>query len=164
MRKRKGNSIAESGLWNAYEYQVVRSKISKQGDDLLIESPSALVSMFRDFADREMNESLFVVSLGGRNNLLGLHRLYTGTATGTSVAIGEIFRSAILMGAVGFAVLHNHPTGLADPSDEDIKLTEEIEKAARILDLQFLDHVVIGTEGRYSSIRSAKPSIWNRSN
>ena len=163
MRKRKGNSVAESGVWNAYEYDVVRNKISDKGDGRLIESPRDLVKMFSDFVEQELSESLFVVSMGGRNNLLGIHRIYKGSATGTSVAIGEIARSAILMGAVGFALVHNHPTGFAEASDEDISLTQEVEKAARILDLQFLDHIIIATGG-YCSIRSQKPSIWERSN
>jgi DNA repair protein RadC len=103
---------------------------------------------------------LFVIAFGGRNNLLGIHRVYQGTATGTSVRIGELIRSALLMGAVGFALVHNHPSGDSQASDEDISLTSEVAKAASLLDLSFIDHLVVGSNGAFTSIRSGKPGIF----
>jgi DNA repair protein RadC len=164
MRKRKGNSIAEAGVWNAYEYQMKRTLIDKKTLSLRVESPRELANVFREFADAELSESLFVVSFGGRNNVLGIQRLYQGTATGTSVSVGEILRSALLMGAVGFALVHNHPSGDEAASEEDVKLTQDVESAARLMDMIFLDHLVVGFGGSYTSIRSQKPDIFLRPN
>ena len=162
MRKRKGNSIAESGLWNAYEYKMERTMISDKAASIRVESPRELASVSREFADKEMSESLFVVSVGGRNNVLGIHRIYQGTAVGTSVSIGEILRSALLMGAVGFALVHNHPSGDEVASDEDVNLTRDVELGAKLMDLIFLDHIVVGAGGSFTSIRSQKPDLFLR--
>jgi len=161
MAKRKPNSIAETGMWSDYEYSVVRKKLSNKS--AIITSPRELVALFREFADTEMSEALFVVAVGGRNNLLGIHRIYSGTATGTSVRIGELLRSALMMGAVGFALVHNHPSGECDASDEDIRLTADVAKAATLLDVQFLDHLVVGANGAFTSIRSQRPSMFEDS-
>jgi DNA repair protein RadC len=148
-------------MWSDYEYSVVRKKLSNKS--AIITSPRELVALFREFADTEMSEALFVVAVGGRNNLLGIHRIYSGTATGTSVRIGELLRSALMMGAVGFALVHNHPSGECDASDEDIRLTADVAKAATLLDVQFLDHLVVGANGAFTSIRSQKPSMFEDS-
>jgi DNA repair protein RadC len=118
------------------------------------------VELFRADADRLTQESLWVMTLDGRNGLMGVDRVYTGTATGTSVRIGELFRYAIAAGGVGIVLVHNHPSGDAQPSDEDIKLTTEVIAASRLLDIEFLDHLVLGAAGSYRSIRSENQSLW----
>lgn len=158
MRKRK-NSVADSGQWTAYEYSVVRRNISDK-ERVRVTSPAELARAFEAFATNESSESLFVVAFDGQNGVIGVHRIYSGTALGTSVAIGELMRSAILMGGVGFALVHNHPSGLSTPSDEDIKLTREVIKAADLLDLVFLDHIVVSEGGKFDSIRSGMPQEW----
>jgi DNA repair protein RadC len=118
------------------------------------------VELFRADADRLTQESLWVMTLDGRNGLMGVDRVYTGTATGTSVRIGELFRYAIAAGGCGIVLVHNHPSGDAQPSDEDIKLTTEVIAASRLLDIEFLDHLVLGAAGSYRSIRSENQSLW----
>jgi DNA repair protein RadC len=158
MAKRKANSIAETGMWNAYEYSVKRAKITNKS--AIITSPRDLAALFREFADSEVSEALFVVAFGARNNLLGIHRIYQGTATGTSVMVGELLRSALLMGAVGLALVHNHPSGDSAASDEDIRLTADVVKAAQLIDIQFIDHLVMGASGTFTSIRSQNPNMF----
>jgi DNA repair protein RadC len=85
--------------------------------------------------------------------------VYSGTATGTSVRIAELFRYAMASGGVGIVLVHNHPSGDPEPSLEDLKLTREVLKAANIMDIEFLDHLVVA-DGGYTSIRSQNPSIW----
>jgi DNA repair protein RadC len=70
-----------------------------------------------------------------------------------------VFRSCILTGGQGIVVVHNHPSGDHTPSDEDKKLTEDLVAGARLLDIEFLDHLVISPDG-YTSIRSNVPNIW----
>ena len=158
MAKRKANSIAETGMWNAYEYSFKRAKITNKS--AIITSPRDLAALFREFADSEVSEALFVVAFGARNNLLGIHRIYQGTATGTSVMVGELLRSALLMGAVGLALVHNHPSGDSAASDEDIRLTADVVKAAQLIDIQFIDHLVMGASGTFTSIRSQNPNMF----
>jgi DNA repair protein RadC len=94
---------------------------------------------------------------------MGIERVYTGTATGTSVRIGELFRYAVAAGGVGIVLVHNHPSGDPEPSDEDVKLTSEVIAAAQLLDIQVLDHLVIGSD-KFASIRSQRGELWEVAN
>ena len=146
--------------WKTYELTVHRVLTNVKGPK--IESPIQLNSYFESMAKDELQESLFLISFNGRNDIIGITRVYSGTATGTSIAINEVLRPAILTGAVGIALVHNHPSGDSEPSDADKNLTKEIVNACRIMDLEFLDHMVMGADS-YTSIRSQYPGIWEDS-
>ena len=124
-----------------------------------VQSPADLAALATPLLARREQEELHVAVVDGRNGLLGLHQVYVGTATGTSVRIAELLRPVVDAGGVGFALVHNHPSGDPEPSEEDLRLTAEVVAAARLLDLEFLDHLVIG-RGRWASIRSQRPTIW----
>lgn len=124
-----------------------------------VQSPGDLAALAMPLLARREQEELHVAVVDGRNGLLALHQVYVGTATGTSVRIAELLRPVVEMGGVGFALVHNHPSGDPEPSEEDLRLTAEVVAAARLLDLEFLDHLVIG-RGRWASIRSQRPTIW----
>lgn len=124
-----------------------------------VQSPGDLAAIALPVFGRATQEELHVAIVDGRNGLLALHRVYVGTATGTSVRIGELLRPVLDLGGVGFALVHNHPSGDPEPSDEDLRLTVEVLAAARLLDVEFLDHVVLG-HGRWASIRTIRGTIW----
>jgi DNA repair protein RadC len=124
-----------------------------------VQSPADLAALAMPLLARRDHEELHVAVVDGRNGLLALRQVYVGTATGTSVRIAELLRPVLDLGGVGFALVHNHPSGDPEPSEEDVRLTAEVVAAARLLDLELLDHLVIG-HGRWSSIRSQRPSVW----
>ncbi|NBP82248.1 hypothetical protein EBU60_00025 [bacterium] len=124
-----------------------------------VQAPADLAAIAQPIFGRSAQEQLHIAIVDGRNGLLDLRHVYTGTATGTSVRIGELLRPVLEERGVGFAAVHNHPSGDPEPSDEDLRLTSELLAAARLLDIEFLDHLVIG-HGRWVSIRSKQPSIW----
>ena len=125
-----------------------------------VQAPADLAAIAQPIFGRSAQEQLHIAIVDGRNGLLDLRHVYTGTATGTSVRIGELLRPVLEAHGVGFAAVHNHPSGDPEPSDEDLRLTSELLAAARLLDIEFLDHLVIG-HGRWVSIRSKQPSIWS---
>jgi len=96
--------------------------------------------------------------------MIGYEKIYQGTATGTSVRIADLFRLAVNIGGVGLVVVHNHPSGDPEPSEQDMQLTLEIIKAARLLDIEFLDHLVYGgaSEQKFYSIRAANSELWGQ--
>jgi DNA repair protein RadC len=124
-----------------------------------VQAPADLAAIVQPLFGRSTQEQLHIAIVDGRNGLLDLRHVYTGTATGTSVRIGELLRPVLEARGVGFAAVHNHPSGDPEPSDEDLRLTCELLAAARLLDVEFLDHLVIG-HGRWVSIRSKQPTIW----
>jgi DNA repair protein RadC len=144
--------------WKRFEVQVSRTS-KAEAKEFRIERPEAAVELFREDAERLTQESLWALTLDGRNGLMGIERVYQGTATGTSVRIGELFRYAVTVGGVGLVLVHNHPSGDPQASDEDIRLTSEVLSAAKLLDIELLDHLVIASNG-YISIRSNNQNMW----
>jgi DNA repair protein RadC len=78
--------------------------------------------------------------------------VYQGSANQASVRIAELFRDAIRHNAVGVILVHNHPSGDPAPSTADVALTTEVIEAGKLLDIEVLDHVVIGY-GQYVSMK-----------
>lgn len=148
--------------WKRFQVEVVRHAIAEAAP-FRVERPAAAVELFREDAERMTQESLWVMTLDGRNGLMGIERVYTGTATGTSVRIGELFRYAVSAGGVGIVLVHNHPSGDPEPSDEDVRLTSEVIAAAQLLDIQVLDHLVVAGD-KFTSIRSQRGSLWEVAN
>jgi DNA repair protein RadC len=144
-------------LYQKYEFAIVRNEVDAQ--TMRIERPQAAVQLFTEFADAASKESLFVLIVDGRNNLVGIQEVYRGTATGTSVRIAELLTPVLMLQGVGMVLVHNHPSGDHQQSDEDVRLTVDVIKAARLMDIEMLDHLVIGKEG-FTSIRSVLPGTW----
>lgn len=89
-------------------------------------------------------EVLKVLLLDTKNRVLRIVPMYTGSLNQSLVRVGELFKHAIRENCAGIAVVHNHPSGDPTPSPEDVKVTEEIIRAGKILDVDVIDHVVVG--------------------
>ncbi|MDQ1324316.1 MAG: hypothetical protein QG587_1652 [Chloroflexota bacterium] len=105
----------------------------------------------RDVADRllvEMGrlerEELRVLSLNAKNVVQRVSHVYLGNVSASLVRVGELFRDAVRLDASGVVLVHNHPSGDPTPSPDDLHLTAEAIAAGRLLDVDVLDHVVIG--------------------
>jgi DNA repair protein RadC len=98
-------------------------------------------------------EELWVALLNTKNVVTGLATVYAGSVAGCTVRVGEVFRDAVRTGSAAVVVVHNHPSGDPSPSPEDIRITAELERAGRLLDITLLDHLVIG-RGTWASLRA----------
>jgi DNA repair protein RadC len=97
-------------------------------------------------------EELRVLLLNTRNVVLRCVTVYRGNVSASQVRVGELLRDAVRETATGIALVHNHPSGDPTPSPDDLHLTAETLAAARLLDIDLLDHVVIAADG-YVSLR-----------
>jgi len=97
-------------------------------------------------------EELRVVLLDTRNRLLSIETIYKGSLNSSQVRVGELFKDAIRRNAASIIVVHNHPSGDPTPSPDDIALTRVITQAGKMLDVEVVDHLVIG-QGRYVSLK-----------
>jgi DNA repair protein RadC len=131
------------------------------GRRLLADWPSArwMVRSPRDVADRLVlqmgrleREELRVVLLNAKNVVLRVATVYQGNVSASLVRIGELFKDAVRLDAAGLILVHNHPSGDPTPSPDDLHLTAETLAAGRLLDVQLLDHLVIGHDA-YVSMR-----------
>ncbi|GAB4160694.1 MAG: DNA repair protein RadC [Candidatus Promineifilaceae bacterium] len=97
-------------------------------------------------------EHLRVILLNTRNNVLKMPTIYVGSLNTSVIRIGEIFRAAIKENAAALIVAHNHPSGDPTPSPEDVRVTQELVKAGKLLNIEVLDHIVIGRQ-RFVSLK-----------
>ena len=112
-----------------------------------------------DVADRLMlqmgrleREELRVVLLNTKNVVLRVATVYQGNVSSSLVRVGELFRDAVRLNASGIILVHNHPSGDPTPSPDDLHLTAEALAAGRLLDIDLLDHLVVGHDA-YVSLR-----------
>ncbi len=97
-------------------------------------------------------EHLRVMLLDRRNRVLDVVELYRGSVSSAQVRVGEVFREAVRKNASALIVIHNHPSGDPTPSPDDVALTRAIVQAGKMLDVDVLDHLVIG-QGRWVSLK-----------
>ena len=104
-------------------------------------------------------EQLRVVLLDTKHRVLAIRTVYQGSVNQAQVRVAEVFRDAVRQNAVAVVAVHNHPSGDPTPSAADVALTAELARAGQLLDVELLDHLVIG-QGRHVSMRAAKPDVF----
>jgi DNA repair protein RadC len=133
----------------------------EMGGRLLLESPeerpmvnspadaAALVSFEMSALEQE---HLRVMLLDTRNRVLGIVEVYQGSINSSQIHVGEIFKAAIRRNSPALIVIHNHPSGDPTPSPDDVVVTRAIVQAGKLLDVDVLDHMIIG-QGRWVSLK-----------
>ncbi len=89
-------------------------------------------------------EQVRVLLLDRRNRVVGQRVLYQGNCYSSVVRPAEVLRPAVVAAVPHIIIAHNHPSGDASPSPDDIKVTKDLAEAAKLLGVELLDHVVIG--------------------
>ena len=97
-------------------------------------------------------EHLRVVLLDRRNRVSEIVEVYKGSVNSSQVRVGEVFKEAIRKNASALVVIHNHPSGDPTPSPDDVAVTRAIVQAGKLLDVEVLDHLVIG-HGKWVSLK-----------
>ena len=92
-------------------------------------------------------EHFRVLVLNTKNQVMAMPDVFVGSVNSTTIRTAEVFREAVRQNCPGVIVVHNHPSGDPTPSDEDVAVTRELAKAGKALDIQLLDHVVVGRNG-----------------
>jgi DNA repair protein RadC len=97
-------------------------------------------------------EHLRTVLLDTKNRVQTIVTVYVGSVNTAMIRVGEVFKAALAWNSAALIVVHNHPSGDPTPSPEDVLITHQIVEAGKLLDVDVLDHLVIG-QGRYCSMR-----------
>lgn len=95
-------------------------------------------------------EAFCALLLNARHRVLGFHLISIGTLDSSAVHPREVMRMAVTIGAAAIVIAHNHPSGDSTPSENDRLVTERLQKVGKLLGIDVLDHVVIGTDKHYS--------------
>ncbi len=101
----------------------------------------------------EVVEVFAVLLLNGKHRVVGMAEVSRGTLTTTLVHPREVFGPALRLAAAAVIVVHNHPSGDPEPSVDDIEVTRRLIEVGRVLGVPLLDHVIVGENGRYTSLR-----------
>ncbi len=120
-------------------------------DRPVVHSPEDAADLVQYEMSALEQEHLRVILLNTRNHVLGIKTIYQGSLNSSQVRVGELFRPAIRESAAAIIVIHNHPSGDPSPSPDDIAITKVIIEAGKLLDIQVLDHLIIG-QGRFISL------------
>ncbi len=129
-----------------------RLGVQQSEDKYQIKSPedaAKLVMVDMTYLD---HEEMRVLTLDTKNKVVENISLYRGTVNSSVVRIAEVFRPAILGNCPSILVCHNHPSGDTAPSPDDIETTRQMVQASKFLEIEVVDHLIIGNH-KYTSLR-----------
>ncbi len=121
----------------------------------MIDSPYLAVMYFQSELESWEREVFMVIFLDNQNRLIKTEKMFYGTINQASVHPREIIKEALKCNAAAILVAHNHPSGNCTPSEADRYLTRKIEMACDLIDLRFVDHIIVG-KGDYFSFEEEK--------
>lgn len=123
-------------------------RMAKQqaGHRLSFTDPETVVEYYMEDFRHEEQEKLLLIMLNSKGALLGEEILSKGTVNATLISPREIFLCALRMQAVSIILLHNHPSGNPEPSQEDVILTRRVRESGELLGIELLDHIIIGDQ------------------
>ena len=96
------------------------------------------------FAENDDVETFFCLFLNGRNRIISIEKMFSGSISSAAIYPREIVKRVIALKACAVVMAHNHPSGSTDPSNDDRRITKTIAMALATIDVQLLDHIVIG--------------------
>jgi DNA repair protein RadC len=117
--------------------------------DFIRSSDEVLEYLRHNLRDKE-REVFMVIYLNGRNQIMGMEELFEGTLTTSAVYPREVVKRAIDHKAAALVFVHNHPSGNADPSQDDLTITKKLKEATAVIDVSVHDHLIIAGNDIYS--------------
>lgn len=118
-----------------------------------VKNPQDIANIVMDELKVEKKEIVKVVILNSKNIIIKIQTISLGGTNSANVDPKYIFMEAIKMGAPKIILIHNHPSGDPTPSKQDCDFTEKMGQVSEMLEIQLLDHIIIG-DNKYSSIKS----------
>lgn len=132
-----------------------RLLLTDQEQRFQIKTPADVANLLMMEMSHLDQEHLRTVLLDTKNRVQAICTVYVGSLNSSVVRVGEVFKEAVRRNSASLIVVHNHPSGDPTPSPEDVMVTREIVHAGTLLDVEVLDHLVIG-QGRFVSLRERK--------
>lgn len=151
----KGIGVAKATQLKAvFEISRRLNSDSKTYKSKELNNPEAVCSLISSKIKDYNKEHFYLISLNSRNNSVG--EVSIGTLTASLVHPREVFIEAIKAKAVSVILVHNHPSGDASPSENDLKLTKEMIKAGKLMGIDVLDHVIIAKDKTFFSFKDSR--------
>ena len=112
-----------------------------------IRGPDDVVAFVGSKLRREQREHFLVLLLNARHEVIGRETVSIGSLNASIVHPSEVFKPAIQESAASILIVHNHPSGDPEPSEEDLTITKRLVEAGELLGIQVLDHVILASRG-----------------
>lgn len=123
----------------------------KCGFNIYTTNPEQVYEEFKELKDADQ-ESLWILGLNTKNRVQCKEMISLGGLDSATVYPRVIFKRLLMTDSSSLILVHNHPSGIPEPSNDDVKLTTTVKDCAKIFDIKLIDHLVIG-EGTYFSFR-----------
>ncbi|HMO56681.1 MAG TPA: DNA repair protein RadC [Roseiflexaceae bacterium] len=149
---RRGMGTAKTAQLKAALEIARRLLIATAAERPQIRAPSDAAQLMQVEMSHLDQEHLRTICLDTKNRVQKVQTVYVGSLNASMVRIGEVFKEAIRLNSAAIIVVHNHPSGDPTPSPEDTLVTRQIVEAGKLLDIDVLDHLIIGA-GRFVSMR-----------
>jgi len=127
-------------------------RIQRPLDRVSIRAPAHAANYLLPHLAGQEHEMFYVLLLDTRNRLIACVHIYTGTISSQHVRAAEVLREAVRQNAPAMIIAHNHPSGDPTPSPEDVALTRNMVNAGELLDIEVIDHLIIGSD-RWISLK-----------
>jgi DNA repair protein RadC len=151
LAKVKGIGLAKASQIKAV-FELAKRSEEEVGEKISIKSSEDVVKLIRPKLKNKKKEYFLVLSLDSRNNLIRVSDISIGTINANLIYPREVFKEAIQSLAVSIILVHNHPSGDATPSENDIEITKQLIEASKIIDIIILDHIIISSRD-YKSMK-----------
>lgn len=133
--------------------EISRRLLAPDDERTLVRSPADAVAVLQPLLMHREQEYLYVLLLDTRNRVMGAPvQIYQGSLNTSLIRVGEVFREAVKVNAAGVILSHNHPSADPSPSPEDVAVTRAVGEVGKLLDVELLDHLIIGG-GRWVSLK-----------
>jgi|TARA_Y100000310_G_C20689773_1_gene821456 DNA repair protein RadC len=129
-----------------FEIFKITDKVKRKGFKPTIECAKDVYNYFIDDLKEKKKEHLYILMLDSKNRIIKEELISVGSLDSSLVHPRELFKVAIKESAFAIMLVHNHPSGDPEPSEEDIKMTKQIIEAGKILNILVLDHIIIGKD------------------
>lgn len=142
-----------------HELEVVNIRLVREPSlysEIPVTSPESAIKILAKELAAYDREAVFILNLQSNGKVINLNIVSLGTVNSALISSRELFKSSILSNAASVIMIHNHPGGSLEPSQQDIQITRKIQKGGEILDIPLLDHIIVaGVSGKTYSFRDA---------
>jgi DNA repair protein RadC len=149
--------VVENNNTSAKRINIVSIKMVRESTMLYeirkINSPRDAVEIGKRFLQDSDREQLLVCCLDTKNQPVSLNVVSVGSLNSSIVHPREVFKVAILSNAASIILYHNHPSGDPSPSSEDISITNRLKECGKLIGIELIDHIIIGSEDKYCSLK-----------
>lgn len=145
------NMVKAIQLKTCYEIATRLNKINYENHKITLDNPKAVYKRYSLYATSKQQEIFYVIYLNVKLQIIKEETLFSGGINYSIVDLKLVFKNALSCNASKIICFHNHPTGEALPSNEDIIITKQLIEMSKIVNIRIVDHIIIG-KGEYYSI------------